>query len=824
MRTFPEIRWRGDITYGELHLRGEIEGCTYNFETADVENLRTMYDLCEAEAKNALTRGLMMPAHDYVLKCSHIFNVLDARGAVGVTERARYFLRMRDIARQVTDLYAKQREEEGYPFQGKFAIASADIAPLPDPTQPAGDGPLDFVFEIGCEELPVHDLDGALDQLKVVIPEKLGQARLGYQALDVQGTPRRLVVSIAGLDARQEDRQVEARGPAVGIAYDGEGQPTRAAIGFSRGKGVDVEDLQQREIGGRDYVVAVTLDKGRNAGAVLAEMLPEVVASLRFPRSMRWNASRVAHSRPLRWFVALLGDVVVPFEYAGVRSGNVTRGIRSQNSPDLVIASASEYAGVIKAAGILLRAAERHASILEQAHALAAEVGGEVADDPDLVQEVTNLVEFPLAIRGAFDREYLRLPESVLTAVMRKHQRYLSVSKDGRMLPYFVTIANGGGLDMDVVRFGNQEVLRARFADAAYFYRADTKKSLGEFTPRLSSLMFQERLGTVLDKVQRLERLVPDLGELLELDEADMITARRAAALCKSDLATQLVVELTSLQGQMGGHYAELAGESPEVAQAIEEHYLPRSMGDRLPEGIAGALIGLADRLDTLVGLFAVGIRPRGAADPWGLRRSALGIVQLLLGKGISLALPEALSLAAETLPIDMDGDALRDVHDYILGRFRGFLLDRGHPYDMVDAVLNERGYDPYLALETLRAFEPWVARDDWQEILDSYARCVRITRDQTFACPVQVERFVEPSERDLYQACQDARRRIAERHTIDTFLETVVQMRPLIERFFEDVLVMDKDAVLRNNRIGLLQSVASLAEGIVDLTVMEGF
>jgi glycyl-tRNA synthetase len=274
----------------------------------------------------------------------------------------------------------------------------------------------------------------------------------------------------------------------------------------------------------------------------------------------------------------------------------------------------------------------------------------------------------------------------------------------------------------------------------------------------------------------------------------------------------------------MGRHYAELAGETPATAQAIEEHYLPRAMGDRLPGSMAGALIGLADRLDTLVGLFAVGIRPRGAADPWGLRRSALGIVQLLIGKGISMALPEALSLAAEALPVEVEGDALRDVHDYILGRFRGYLLDRSHPYDRVDAVLNERGYDPRLAVETLEAFASWVDRDDWQQILDSYARCVRITRDQAAVHPVQPEHFVEPSERALYEASQDARRRIADTPTVDVFFESMIEMMPIVETFFEDVLVMDKDETLRNNRLGLLQRIASLAEGIIDLTVMEGF
>ncbi|MBN1400310.1 MAG: glycine--tRNA ligase subunit beta, partial [Anaerolineae bacterium] len=639
-----------------------------------------------------------------------------------------------------------------------------------------------------------------------------------------RGTPRRLAALVRGLDARQEDRRLEARGPAAEIAFDPQGQPTRAGLGFARSKGVDVSELQIRDIGGRNYAVAVTLEEGRGASAVLAGILPDVIAGLRFSRSMRWNASGVAFSRPLRWFVALLEDQVVPFAYAGVRSGRVTRGIRSQDSPEIQVPSAADYDSLMQTAGILLATEAREASILEQSRALVAQVQGTVVEDPELVREVAHLVEYPLAILGSFDEAYLELPEMVLMAVMRKHQRYLPVLRHGEMLPYFVAIANGAGLDVDAVRLGNQEVLRARYADAAYFYAADTKRSLQAFTPRLSTLMFQERLGSMLDKVERLKRLVPDLGEMLGLDETELATARRAAALCKSDLATQLVVELTSLQGQMGRHYAELSGETPEVAQAIEEHYLPGFMGDRLPESLPGTVLGLADRLDTLVGLFAVGIRPRGAADPWGLRRAAFGLVQLLVEKGLSLALPEALSLAAEVLPVEANGQVLGEVYEYVLRRYRGYLLDRGYRYDLVDAVLNERGYDPYLAYETLNALTRWVARDDWQELLDSYARCVRITRDQAGVHPIQPDRFVEPAALSLYGAYTKARQRVQETQTLDSLMMAVEQLKPAVTRFFDDVLVMDQDPALRNNRLALLQSIGALAEGIVDLTVMEGF
>ena len=823
VQDFLHIRWNESVSYGDMLLRGEFEHCMYNFEIADVDNLHRMYDLCEAEAKNALVKGLVMPAHDYVLKCSHLFNVLDARGAIGVTERARYFLRMRDLARQVAVSFIKQREELGYPF--KEAVApSVALPPLAEPEQPEGEGPFDLLLEIGSEELPYADLDRGLSQLEKSLGEGLKEARLNYQDLRVMGTPRRLVAYARGLDACQEEKESVIRGPAVNIAYDKDGNPTRAAQGFARSRGVDVGDLQRRVIGGKEYVVAIIAEKGRAVSAVLADILPGAVSSLRFPKSMRWNASGVSHSRPLRWFVALLGDTVIPFEYADIRSGRVSRGVRPQNSPEISIASAADYFRIIEQAGIMLDVQEREASILEQARALAFKVGGQVVEDADLLREVANLVEYPLAIRGSFDRDYLRLPDAVLLATMRKHQRYLPVIRDGRLLPYFIAIANGGGLDVGAVRQGNEEVLRARYADAVYFYDADTKKRLDEFTPRLATLTFQEQLGSVFDKVKRLEYLSPDLGQMLALSEEQVATVRRAAALCKSDLATQLVVELTSLQGQMGRHYAELAGESHEVALAIEEHYLPRFVGDRLPESMPGIVIGLADRLDTLTGLFAVGIRPSGAADPWGLRRAALGLIQLLVSGRLSLPLPEALSLAAGLLPIEANEGILREVMSFVTRRYRGYLLDSGFRYDMVDAVLAERGFDSYLAYRALEAFVPWTQREDWGELLDTYARCVRITRDQERTYGVTVERMTEPASKALYNAYREANARVTATTTLDELFCALEDLKPFIRQFFDDVLVMTEDRELRENRLGLLQAVSKLPEGIVDLTVMEGF
>ena len=823
---FTEIEWLDGLTYGDVLLKSEIERCVYNFEQADVERLTQLYNLYEAEAQNALERGLVIPAHDYVLKCSHAFNVLDARGAVGVTQRARYFARMRDLARAVSEAYVKQREEMGFPLLKRTSVVATQ-RPSEGGTKSIDaktPGRLDAVLEIGTEELPAGDLDSAIAQLEKLAPKLLAEARLEHGQIQVTGTPRRLVVYVEELAARQRDEEGFAKGPPAKIAFDEEGQPTRAAQGFARSQGVSVESLEVRELDGGQYVVAVRVEKGQPAAEVLATLLPDLIASLRFPLAMRWNATNIAFSRAIRWIVALLDDSVIPFEYAGVKSGCTSRGLRPLRSPEIVIQRAEDYFALMEANSIVVNMEQRRRMIRRQVDKLAAEVGGRIPDDPALLDEVTNLVECPTALLGSFDPEYLKLPKEVLVTVMKKHQRYFSVVKDGELLPYFITVRNGDDQHLDIVRHGNEEVLRARFADADFFYQADTRKTLEDFLPRLDTLTFQEQLGSVLDKAKRLEQLAPRLSAVLGLSEAETATARRAAHLCKADLATQMVVELTSLQGEVGREYALRSGEDPAVAQAIFEHYLPRFAGDRLPETLPGIVVGLADRLDSLAGLFSVGLKPTGSADPYGLRRAALGIVQVLAGAGISFDLKEGLREAAALLPVAADEAALAETLAFIVQRLRVWLLDQPFRYDLVDAVLAERGHDPYLAYQTVQEFVPWVLRDDWMSLLNAYSRCVRIVRGFETKFELRPDQFVEPSTQRLYQAHLASQEQVGPRSSID---QLFIAFQPMIEpitAFFDDVLVMAEDEALRENRLALLQHIAALTEGIVDLTGVEGF
>jgi glycyl-tRNA synthetase len=856
VREVWQITWDGRRSYGDIYLQQEIEYCKYNFELADVDRLKQMYNLYEAEGKSAIAAGLVIPAHDYILRCSQTFNLLDARGAVGVTERASYFGRMRDLARLVSDLYAAQRMRMEYPFlengeeERKVSreTRGAEAEQLALSVAEA-----DLVLEIGCEELPVNDMVAGIEQLRIAALKLLGEARLGHGEVRVTGTPRRLVVYVEKLAGRQADEELVFRGPPANRAQDADGQWTQAATGFARSRGVAVENLQLREADGGRYAFAVQQVAGKSAAEILPELLVKLVSGIRFEKSMRWDSDGIAFSRPIRWFVALFGDYIVPFSYAKAHSGRVSRGIRSHNSPEIVIPSAASYFDLMAQHGIVVDRAQRQQLIREQITAAAASVGGVVSAEPALLDEVTDLVEQPAAILGSFEQRYLSLPTDVLTTVMKKHQRYfpvvgklvewetgksvgdatatsgtqptnLPISQSTNLLPYFITVANGQPSDPAVVRAGNEGVIRARYADAAFFVEHDRRQPLADFTPRLATLTFQEQLGSMLDKVRRLEQLTPWVAARLGLSAQETATAVRAAGLCKSDLATSMVVEMTSLQGIMGREYALLSGEAPAVAQAIFEHYLPRSSGDQRPASLPGLAVGLANRLDSIAGLFAVGLEPSGSADPFGLRRDALGIVQNLAEAGLGFSVQDSIAEAAGLLPMAATQEARNKAVAFLTGRLENWLRDLGYPYDVVQAVLVERGDDPAAAKRTVAALVQLVTQPDWPAVLTAYARCKRIVRKLPEQYPLDVTADPEPATQALlaaYQAVAPAVQTAGDAAGLAAALHALVGP---INAFFDKVLVMAEDKALRQARLGLVQHIAALPDGIANLALLQGF
>jgi glycyl-tRNA synthetase len=885
-RHFAEIPWNPDFSYGDLNLQSEREQSRYFFEVADVGLLQRLFDQYEAEARAALTAGLVLPAYDYLLKCSHTFNLLDSRGAVGVTDRAARFDRMRALARSTAQVYLEQRKALGFPWmdraraegaKAEAAVQAVEAAGLPaelqreaaelpdvvhpvsaaDPGEPPRQ-PADFLLELGVEELPVGELERALEQLHVGLAGLLEAHRLAHGELRVMGTPRRLVALVESLAPRQSDLQVVRRGPPTQAAYDPSGAPTAAARGFARSAGVAVETLTRQRLDGGEYVVAEVRQAGAPSLEVLGRALPDLLAGLHFDKPMRWDGAGTAFSRPVRWLLALHGQALVSFRFAGLASGRTTRGLRHRQPESWPVQDAQGYLASLDEQGIMLDPAARRQRIWQQVTRLAAEVGGQVSEDAALLAEVGHLVEAPTALRGSYEEAHLELPREVLISVMKSHQRYFPVERQGRLLPYFIAVRNGGSESLQEVVQGNEQVIRARFADAAYFVERDRREPLESYLPQLDRLTFHSKLGSMLEKSRRVERLTGRLATDLKLSAQERRTALRAARLCKADLATRMVIDMTSLQGVMGREYALASGEPAEVGQAIYEHYLPRQAGDALPASPPGIALGLADRLDTLVSLFAVGLQPTGTSDPYGLRRAALGLLQILIARGGRFDLQAALARAGDVLLASLrrDGDGgaqgarsrakqkgarsgkraqgplsadslrkgLDASHAFLLAREQNLLLERGHRHDVVEAVVAGQGDDPAGAAQAAAELEQAVRQPDWPEVLHAFARCARITRVEAKTYPLRQEALKEPAEEALWISLRTAERTRRRPGSVPDFLAAFRPMVPAVNGFFDEVLVHAKRPALRRNRLALVQRVVALAEGVADLSRLEGF
>uniref|UniRef100_A0A2P2LYC4 glycine--tRNA ligase n=1 Tax=Rhizophora mucronata TaxID=61149 RepID=A0A2P2LYC4_RHIMU len=672
---FKKIQYADGITYGELFLENEKEMSAYYLKHASVHHVQKHFDFFEEEAHSLLASGLAIPAYDQLLKTSHAFNVLDSRGFVGVTERARYFGRMRSLARQCAQLWLKTREFLGHPLgivsDPVHLVCAKEV--LEASLKKVQDDLRLFVLEIGTEELPPQDVVHASHQLKELVAQLLGKQRLCHGEVQAFGTPRRLVVFVESLHSKQADVEVEVRGPPISKAFDDQGNPTKAAEGFCRRYNIQLDALFTKADGKAEYIHAQLRETSRFALEILSEDLPGVISKISFPKSMRWN-SQVSFSRPIRWIVALHGDVVVPFTFAGVWSGNLSFGLRN-TATTIQVESAESYADAMWNAGINIKIEDRKKSILERSKVLAKSVKGHLLFEERLLDEVVNLVESPVPLLGKFKESFLKLPEDLLTMVMQKHQKYFALSDDsGRLLPYFIAVANGA-LKEDIVRKGNEAVLRARYEDAKFFYEMDTSKKFSAFRNQLKGILFHEKLGTMLDKVVRIQNMVTKLSLELGINEGMLPIIQDAASLALSDLPTAIVTEFTSLSGIMGHHYALREGYSEQIADALFEITLPRFSGDLLPKTDVGIVLAIADRLDSLVGLFAAGCQPSSTNDPFGLRRISYGLVQILVENDKKLDLFHALRFAAKFQPIRVDNQTIDDVRTVLLYCHGNFIV-----------------------------------------------------------------------------------------------------------------------------------------------------
>lgn len=831
---FKDIVFAPGVTYGEVYGQGEYEMSRYYLDDADIAANRVMFDTYAAEAERMIAERLPVPAYSYVLKCSHAFNVLDARGAISTTERANAFATMRRFARQVAELWIERRAEHGHPLgtasTAKKAAAAADAAePLLD-TSESGvdtkvDAPAPLLFEIGVEELPPAEVTAQVDAVRSALTEKLGATRLTHGEITVVGTPRRIVAVVDAVVPREPDAERTVRGPRVSAAFDADGKPTKALEGFARGQGVPIDELTRVEVGGNEHVAAVVVDVGRSAIEVLSTVLSEIVVGLRAAKNMRWNDGELAFSRPIRWLVALLGAVEVPVTASLLTSGRKTYVHRGAAEPWITVPSADGYLDLLLSHGIVADANRRRADIVHGAQTLAASVGGtvDVDGEAELLDQVTNLVEEPNPILGSFDPAYLELPEEILTTVMRKHQRYLPVrAADGTLAPSFVAVANGD-VDVDRVRAGNESVLRARYEDAAFFWRADLDVKLEDFREALSKLTFEERIGSMADRADRIASVSALLGEGVDLSATDAATLRRAGELAKFDLAAQMVVELSSLAGTMAREYAVRAGETPAVAQALFEMELPRSSGDALPASTPGALLALADRFDLLASMFSLGAKPTGSSDPYGLRRAALGVVAILRSSPALSAVTvrgglEAAAARLREQGVEVSTESVDAAHEFVLGRFAQQLRDEGVGADWVSAVLPGASA-PGAAAATLDELRSRASDDQFRALVEAVQRIARIVPVGTEAS-YDASLLTEPAETRLVSAAA-----VLGDHTDGDVAAFVAEASALVDpvnAFFDDILVMADDPAVRAARLGLLASILDRAPRSVDWAALD--
>ncbi|NYJ73733.1 glycine--tRNA ligase [Allobranchiibius huperziae] len=825
---FKDMVYAPGITYGEAFGQQEYEMSRYYLDDADVPTNRELFERYTAEARRLVEARLPVPAHTYVLKSSHAFNVLDSRGAISTTERAQAFSTMRALARDVAALWVERRAELDYPLLKSDAapvLAGAAVMPPHEGEEPeaavaAGAAPEDFAFEIGVEELPPHVVGQAVEQVRSLLTDGLAAGRLTHGEVSVLGTPRRIVAHVQDVSAHEPDAQTMRKGPKVGAAYDDEGNPTKAAQGFARGQKVDVADLVRAEFDGAEHV-AVRIDQpGRDALSVLGDLVATTVGELRADRNMRWSDPELTYSRPIRWVVALWGALVVPAQVSQLRTGRTTYTQRGDADPLVRVDNAQTLAPVLAERGIVLDAAERRSSVVAQTTALAATVGGVVdfEDEAALVDEITNLVEQPRGILGSFEERYLKLPEQILTTVMRKHQRYLPVrDADGSLRPYFVTMANGV-CDDDVVREGNEKVLRARYEDAAFFYDADLQTPLADLRSGIGKLTFENRLGSVAQRADRIADVASALAGDLELDSDDRSTLTRAGELAKFDLASQMVIELSSLAGTMAREYALRAGESPAVADALAEMEQPRSAGGVIPRTVPGAVLALADRFDLLAAMFALGAKPTGSSDPFALRRAALGVISILREhEALSLVTVDSgLDAAAKRLReqgIEVGDEAVSAARAFTVGRLIQQLRDEGVDARLADAVA-PLSASPGKAQAALGDIERTRTDLRLATLVEAVQRITRIVPAGT-AAAYDASVLVDPAEvglERLVAALPDHRA-----DAIPGWLPDASVLVGPLTRFFDEVLVMAPDERLRAARLGLLQTIVDRAPDGID-------
>ena len=676
-----------------------------------------------------------------------------------------------------------------------------------------------LLLEIGTEEIPARFLPGINSQIRELAHSKLQTNNIPFENIKVYSTPRRMALIVEGLAKQQPDSMLEAKGPAINIARTADGEYSKAAQGFARSQKVELSDLIERD----GYIYASKKMVGRPVAELLPALLTEIIHALNFPKNMRWADYEVRFVRPIHWIVAMLNEQVIPVEITDIHSDNFTYGHRFLSTGKITLANASEYAAKMREHFVIVDQDERRAIIIEQIKATAVANNATPKIDEELLEEVIYLVEYPTALCGKFDEEFLALPKEAVITPMKEHQRYFPLFDDkGNLLPKFITVRNGNDRNLDVIAHGNARVLRARLSDANFFFTEDRKVKLEIRLQKLKTVVFQDGLGSMYDKVERIQKLAVSFAQIAGYSDTAIV--ERTAHLAKADLATGMVYEFTELQGIMGREYAKLEGEAELVYEGIFEHYLPRFAGDMLPSTPTGLFVGLADKIDNIVATFSRGLIPTGSQDPYALRRQALGIVNILANSEYNLSLDKVLLAGCEALNISGEKQAalVKQISEFFNLRIKNMLVEQGLRYDLVDAILAMQLMDMKDVLARAKAIKEFAVTDEFAATVQAFVRVSNLSKAVCEAQLINADKLVEAAEKDLYDAF------IVKQAVINTSmqqgdylqaLKLIAELVAPINHFFEKVMVMDKDESIKNNRLALLVNIRESVLKIVDFT-----
>jgi glycyl-tRNA synthetase len=827
-----DLKWSGDVTYGDIYKRNEFEFSHYNFSHSDASMWLRHFEDYEREAKKLIELKLPLPAYDFVMKASHAFNMLDARGAISVSERNVYIGRIRELARLIAQSYVKSREEQNFPLLNLFKDYSQEnetqLPALTENLQSPQEGKnADFLLELGLEELPAIFVSIGIDGLKKAIEKLLSQHEIPHGAIETYGTPRRLAILVKDMALTKPAKRTEKRGPAVSMAYDAEGNPLPAAAGFF--KSLDLQPLPLKNLGtqvkiqsikGVDYLFGEKIEPAEPVAPLLQRSLADAVLAIDFPKKMRWGSESISFARPIRWIVCLLGKDELPFTIGKALSSRTSFGHRQLAPQKFSINEASSYIADLKKHFVLASVEDRKAEILKQLSAIEQELSAQAVSKDKVIAQVLHLVEWPHLTHADFDPHFLTVPKEILTSEMVEHQKYFPLEdREGKLINRFVITANNRPTDL--IRKGNQKVLSSRLKDGSFLYEQDLKHSLEHFVDKLKTVTYLKGLGSLFDKTERIEKHATMLHGLLPV--CDLAQLKRAAHLSKADLTSGVVYEFPELQGTIGKDYALKKGETPEVALSIEEQWMPKGEKAPLPSSPTGALLSLADKIDNLISCFGMGLKPTSSSDPYALRRQALGIVKILLTRKQRLSLKKLLMACISHFPklAESPETITSEIIAFIETRFRSAMIDEGFKKEQVEACLATGFDDIYDAYCRLQALQSFARNSEFPKLCEVYKRAKgQIPSGDLLTLKMAL--INQPSEKALLEAFEKSDREVTKAlqdHNYEKAYVSLAAMQEPLDRLFAELKILDDNADFRQNRLGMLQRVFGLFGKLLDFS-----